>query len=156
MLSKLLLPLLCIFLCTGCGALWNQVNQSSLRNDVQKLLQHAKLGPENLLEAKMQGETRNFVATVSINADQLNALVKAFDLEKSDDFSQVKLHGFSAADSEIMKKFADQQNDSVVMYTSKTNRPAELREHVTNLEFLIIFFDPQSNRAVLLSGYSYG
>lgn len=161
--------LLTVFL-TGCAGLWNFANSWSLRNDINKILAKAQIDKAQVNSLKMVGTTRAAIAEISIDKEQFDAISKALSLVETQDISSIKMHmllyitGYeeiaASAETETEGEFLSRlysKDPKLLFAESKTARPAQLSLGIgSGFTFLILIFDPEEKKAVLLTAYAYG
>lgn len=148
----MLAPALGGLLLSGCAVLRNPVQREGLDADVRALLRGAGVTPAQL-DCRMLGDTRDGECSLSLPPSAAGALSRHLKLEaipadaSTSSLSllvQLKGPGCAGALSNPLERHGIE------------GRPDSLRLPKGAFEFLVLSFDPRSQRACLQVSYAYG
>ena len=141
----------------GCDVLWNAANRGGFERDFKSLAQSCGVRV-TLTRCRMLGTTRDGACEFTASRGQLDSLVRGLNLKPvepgSEEEASLKRIEFSSPYS--WSAAAGSDPSSLVRYASG-RRPRELAlKNGTAFEYLILYYDPGSRRALARLSYAYG
>jgi len=151
------LGILLIVLTAGCDVLWNVANRGGLERDFKSLAQSCGVRV-TLTRCRMLGTTRNGACEFTASHGQIDSLVRGLNLKPVDPGSeQESFVKYIESSSPYSWSPATGSDPSSLIRFASGRRPRELvLKNGTAFEYLILFYDPGSGRALARLSYAYG
>jgi len=151
------LGILLLVLTTGCDVLWNAANRGGLERDFKTLAQSCGVRV-TLTRCRMLGTTRDGACEFTASRGQIDSLIRGLNLKPvepgSEEEASLKRIEFSSP--YFWSAAAGSDPSSLVRFASG-RRPRELvLKNGTAFEYLILYYDPGSGRALARLSYAYG
>jgi hypothetical protein len=151
------LGILLLALTTGCDVLWNAANRGSLERDFKSLAQSCGVRV-TLTRCRMLGTTRDGACEFTTSRGQIDSLVRGLNLKPVEPGSEeeASLKRIESSSPYSWSAAAGSDPSSLVHFASG-RRPRELvLKNGAAFEYLILFYDPGSGRALARLSYAYG
>jgi len=151
------LGILLLILTAGCDALWNAANRGSLERDFKTLSQSCGVRV-TLTRCRMLGTTRNGACEFTASHGQIDSLVRGLNLKPVEPGSEeeASLKRIEASSPYSWSGAAGPDPSSLVRFASG-RRPRELvLKNGAAFEYLILYYNPTSGRALARLSYAYG
>ncbi len=149
--------LVTLVLLAGCDALWNAANRGSLERDFKALTGACGVTP-NLSRCRMIGTSRDAACEFTATPEEVASLVRGLNLKTVEPESREEAFLLTIESSSAYSWPAkDAPGKAALERYASGRRPNELvLKNGTAFEYLILYYDPGTGRALARLSYAYG
>ena len=152
-----LLGILLLVLTSGCDVLWNAANRGGLERDMKALASSSGVRV-TLTKCQMLGATRDGACEFTASQGQIDSLVRGLNLKPVEPGSeQESFVKYIESSSPYSWSAAAGSDPSGLVRFASGRRPRELvLKNGAAFEYLILYYNPSSGRALARLSYAYG